>query len=536
LIKIPATLILTLSLSIAASFIDLIRGVARDEPTEEEDQYLRQANVMSPRKQKAQNTNVEVGHKVVVTSEQHFVVIGVDTGDRPGLLLDISKVLLQLNLSLRHSEASVVGNRSISIWRCELLVDELPDLEAIWSVLTSFLDTENGNQIQKRRGLRVIRAAICPTSTLIGKTVRDFNFRERFKASIVAIQTGGKNVPFSRVVFAPNDILVLQVDEDSALLKVPPADFYKKEEENANAGRPTVASFIKARAKSLRFSSNSTTDLEAVEYTANEVTVREGGGNATSDEEVWRDLRVIFVGNGPRRESDAPPREFLTAMKVASKSQLAGKTIGQSALDKLNGVFLVTIDRPTGAVQGQKSAQRLNPPGGVDGMSIGSSPTVEFAVTAVSLDMPLEEGDILWFAGGAQAVGDLRKIPGLISYESDEVAKLNENAHDRRLVEAVIARRGDLVGKTVKQVRFRTRYGAAVIAVHRNGKRIHEHPGRIKLQAGDVLLLEAGNTFIKGSADRDRSFVLLAEVEDSKPPRLHLLIPAILIIVAMLAV
>ncbi|MGK3751842.1 MAG: hypothetical protein ACI8RD_004145, partial [Bacillariaceae sp.] len=103
-------------------------------------------------------------------------------------------------------------------------------------------------------------------------------------------------------------------------------------------------------------------------------------------------------------------------------------------------------------------------------------------------------------------------------------------------VEAVLARRGPLVGKTVKQVRFRTRYGAAVIAVHRDGSRIHEHPGRIRLQGGDVLLLEAGPTFIKGSYDNDRSFSLLAEVEDSAPPRLKLLIPALLLTFAMLAV
>ena len=72
---------------------------------------------------------------------------------------------------------------------------------------------------------------------------------------------------------------------------------------------------------------------------------------------------------------------------------------------------------------------------------------------------------MLWFAGGAHSVGDLRKIPGLISHEKEEVEKINEKVHDRRLVEAVIARRGPLVGKTVKQVRFRTRYGAAVIVV-----------------------------------------------------------------------
>jgi di/tricarboxylate transporter len=124
----------------------------------------------------------------------------------------------------------------------------------------------------------------------------------------------------------------------------------------------------------------------------------------------------------------------------------------------------------------------------------------------------------------------------LISYQNDEVEKINEKVHDRRLVQAVIARKGPLVGKTVKEVQFRKRYGAAVIAVHREGKRVHEHPGNVKLQAGDVLLLEAGPSFIAKSGENDRSFALLAEVEDSAPPRLSLLIPALLITAGMLIV
>ena len=49
------------------------------------------------------------------------------------------------------------------------------------------------------------------------------------------------------------------------------------------------------------------------------------------------------------------------------------------------------------------------------------------------------------------------------------------------------------------------------------------------------MLLEAGPTFIKKSANNDNSFSLLSEVQDSAPPRLKLLIPALLIAAAMLA-
>lgn len=109
----------------------MIRGTARDEPADEEDlaqpRHKRQTSMPIHR-----DTNAT---QVVVTADHGFVVVGTNAHDRPGLLLDISKGLLRLNLSLRHTEAAVVGTRSISIWRCELIDSELPDLEEIWSVL-----------------------------------------------------------------------------------------------------------------------------------------------------------------------------------------------------------------------------------------------------------------------------------------------------------------------------------------------------------------------------------------------------------------
>lgn len=86
-----------------------------------------------------------------MTSEYEFVVVGVNANDRPGLLLDISKGLLRLNLSLRHTEASVVGQRSISIWRCELLENDLPDLEEIWSVLNVSVAAAASFQKKKKK-------------------------------------------------------------------------------------------------------------------------------------------------------------------------------------------------------------------------------------------------------------------------------------------------------------------------------------------------------------------------------------------------
>jgi uncharacterized protein with PhoU and TrkA domain len=222
-------------------------------------------------------------------------------------------------------------------------------------------------------------------------------------------------------------------------------------------------------------------------------------------------------------------------MRISPNSNLSKKTIAENGITNVPGVHVVSIERAV--------AHRNVHNDRVVVISTDSTVSIEEQLQndgrmyhIIDPDEPLEDGDILWFAGDASAVGDLRKIPGLESTEEGEIKQMNENVHNRRLVQAVVAKSGPLVGKTVRELGFRTVYGAAVISVHREGQRIHEHPGNIKLHAGDVLLLEAGPTFFTRTANDHHTFALLAEVKDSAPPRLRYLIPAVLILVTMLAV
>ena len=219
-------------------------------------------------------------------------------------------------------------------------------------------------------------------------------------------------------------------------------------------------------------------------------------------------------------------------MRVSVNSKLSKKNIADNGITKVPGVYVVSIERPI-------------VPGNVPNKVLVTGSEVSFedqlpkdgnGYSTIDPDEPLQDGDILWFAGSASAVGDLRKIPGLESPQDGEIKQLNDNVHDRVLIQAVVAKSGPLVGKTVREVGFRTTYGAAVISVHREGHRIHEHPGNIKLHPGDVLLLEAGPTFLKRTANDSHSFALLAEVKDSAPPRLRYLLPAIVLVIAMLLV
>ena len=530
--------------------------------------------------------------KIVVTFDSHdtqrLVLVGIDSKDRPGLLLDISKGLLRLNLQLRHTEAAVVDDRSLSIWRCEVMGADLPETENIWSVLNALLETESGVDAIKKRGLRVVRAKVTKHSMLIGKKSAEVDFRQTYKAAIVAIQHHGKNIQGDERVtfkFSVGDVLIVQASPNSPLLTEPPEGFYKKiaEAEQGSLSKPNsmtgLVNMIRKNlsSASLQDASGHGRSDDSVEIALAPKNADEEGGNAfyipdgdeapnlieqsemndaseanqsvafntEQMEAAWRDLQVVFSEGEEQVEMGGNQREFLSAMQIASGSEFVGKNAAKAGIAKLPGVFLVSIERPL--LQSEEKevirSKRM-----VVSVPADTASAENFSVASVELslrenqkgdprfitiepDELLQGGDVLWFAGSASAVGDLRKIPGLISFDNDQVEKINEKVHDRRLVQAVVARKGPLVGKTVREVRFRTKYGAAVISVHREGKRVHDHPGQIRLQAGDVLLLEAGPTFIERNNDNDRSFALLAEVSDSAPPRLAKFVPAMTITV-----
>jgi len=74
-----------------------------------------------------------------------------------------------------------------------------------------------------------------------------------------------------------------------------------------------------------------------------------------------------------------------------------------------------------------------------------------------------------------------------------------------------------MVGKTIRDGRFRTQYGAAVLAVSRHGERIPKKIGDIQLKASDTLLLEGHSSFVDLYRN-SREFLLLNLVEDSELP------------------
>jgi hypothetical protein len=190
----------------------------------------------------------------------------------------------------------------------------------------------------------------------------------------------------------------------------------------------------------------SSVDLEDIEANANKV---EGDNddqltvsNEINEEMVnaWRDLRVLLhekeddddVGN-------MASREYLDARRVQQKSEHIGKNVMQAGLDKLVGLFLVEVERPLSQEEA-KNAKKIFKAGVFSDSVLqdsidGSIIAVAQRATVVRPEDPLKEGDIIWFAGSAEAIVDLRKVPGLESTQKEILDGVNENKFDRRLVQ-----------------------------------------------------------------------------------------------------
>ena len=197
--------------------------------------------------------------------------------------------------------------------------------------------------------------------------------------------------------------------------------------------------------------------------------------------------RWLLPERRPAVATTLDSRRYVVQMEVSADSPIVGKSIEAAGLRHLPGLYLSEIER----------GDQLLP--------------------APPPHQILQAGDLLSFVGILESVVDLRKIRGLLP-ATDQIHKLRPGQGDRTLVEAVVSHNSPLVGRSVRESRFRTTYNAAIVAVHRNAEQIRAKVGDIRLRAGDTLLLETHRGFVDGYRNSD-DFYLISAVDGSKPVR-----------------
>jgi di/tricarboxylate transporter len=195
----------------------------------------------------------------------------------------------------------------------------------------------------------------------------------------------------------------------------------------------------------------------------------------------------ILPDRGAARSLSDHPREYTVEMTVEPGSPIDGVTIEDAGLRHLPGLFLAAIER--------SGLRRVAVPG----------------------DEHLRGNDLLTFVGVVDSVVDLQRMRGLVP-ATEQVEKLQPPRHLRFLAEAVVSPACPLVGQSIREGRFRTRYEAVVIAVHRNGEPVNMRIGDIVLRPGDTLLLETTRRFLRQHRNSP-DFFLVSGIPDSQPLR-----------------
>ncbi|RMA79530.1 SLC13 family permease [Umboniibacter marinipuniceus] len=165
---------------------------------------------------------------------------------------------------------------------------------------------------------------------------------------------------------------------------------------------------------------------------------------------------------------------FVEAM-VSDDSPLVNKSVEENGLRTLENFFLAEIVR--------------------DGRLI--SPVRPFH--------HIRAGDKLLFSGQVSKLDSLAIIEGI------EIFAHREGYPTDNLVEVLIKPGSVLVGKNLQNMRFRSRFDAAVVAIRRQGETLSGKLGDIKLRAGDFLTLATGPDF-NTRPNLARNFFVLSDL------------------------
>lgn len=173
-------------------------------------------------------------------------------------------------------------------------------------------------------------------------------------------------------------------------------------------------------------------------------------------------------------------REFLVQATVPVDSPLAGRKLGDLLKETLRGMHILEVRR-----------RGLN-------------------LTEDLKGIVLRTGDRLLVRTGTRGVHHL-KSGGGVRVGFDSIAGLQAmEEREAVLMEGIVGPNSNLVGKTLRQIRFRQRYGLLILAIHRQGRNITSNMENLPIEFGDTLLVEGPREGINRLLE-DRDFISLTE-------------------------
>lgn len=152
--------------------------------------------------------------------------------------------------------------------------------------------------------------------------------------------------------------------------------------------------------------------------------------------------------------------DYLTMLRVRDGSRLDGRSLAESRFGDALGLQVMrvvhrdgTIDAPTGA-------------------------TV------------IHAGDVLAVEGKIPDIANVQNDSGLEMVDTEIALETPATQGTVRIAEVLVPRRSTILRRTVRELALRARFGISAMAVRRHGIRLHRPVGDVRLQPGDMLLVQ----------------------------------------------
>jgi di/tricarboxylate transporter len=174
-------------------------------------------------------------------------------------------------------------------------------------------------------------------------------------------------------------------------------------------------------------------------------------------------------------------REFLTQASISKNSPLVGKLLPETEFSKMREVRIIEVNR-----HGERLKTSLK-------------------------NLRFQEGDQLLLKTITAGVKSLQETKGIAFHgEESELGLERVETQKARLMEGIIGPQSKMVGRTLAELNFRQKYGAIILAVHRQGQNLQTRFENLRLAFGDTLLVEGPTDGINRLME-ERDFLSLTE-------------------------
>jgi di/tricarboxylate transporter len=204
-------------------------------------------------------------------------------------------------------------------------------------------------------------------------------------------------------------------------------------------------------------------------------------------------------------------RDYLSVLRVTDGSRLTGRSLGEIRFAKEYGLQVVAIERDGGKIHapGASTVIRAGDYLLVEG-TIKDIAAVEDAA-GVEIRRPVEQIGL----PGTQPEEVERAAAGATASEGDRPEGDREDTAkvpEVKLAELLVPPRSTVIGRTLRQLHFRTRFGVSVLGITRHGTSLTERMRDVVLEIGDLLLVEGTPEALR-AVHEGRILALLGAVE-----------------------